>query len=101
MRSLLLDEAFEFHLHHGVQLELALQILSLQLDVAVAHIDALLHLRRRLVLVAVVLLSRGHRQLQVLVDLDVGSEHQTTFAPVYPWRLGFLLRFGHDELLED
>ena len=39
-----------------------------------AHIYAFLHLRNGFVLVTVVFLGRGHRELQVLVDLDVGGE---------------------------
>ena len=56
-----------------------------------AHIYAFLHLRNGFVLVTVVFLGRGHRELQVLVDLDVGGEDKTALASVYPRGFRFLL----------
>ena len=82
--SLLVHQPFQAHLHHRVQLELALQLLRLQLDIALAHVHRFLHLRGRFVPVTVVLLCCRHRKLQIVVGLDVGSEHKATLATVYP-----------------
>jgi hypothetical protein len=53
------------------------------------------------VVVALVLLRCAHRQLQILVYLNIGGEHQPAIASVYPRRLGFHLGFGDGELLEE
>ncbi len=66
-----------------------------------AHVDTLLHLRNRFVLITVVFLGCCHGELQVLIDLDVGGEDKTSVASVYPRGFGFLLRFGHHEFFED
>ena len=56
-----------------------------------AHVHALVHLRNWLVLLAVVLLGSCHGELQIFVDLDIGSEDKTAFAAIYPRSFRFVL----------